>query len=87
MGIKTFPVSTKIRGQIFIHKSGNLNSEKCHYMCIRKNCTNDTFLHNDKKFKYSKEETILGVITDKKLSFDSHINKISEKAGQKLTAL
>ena len=62
-----------------------LNSEKCHYMCIRKNCADDTFLHNDKKFKNSKEKTILGVIIDNKLTFDSHINKIFNKAGQKLS--
>ena len=62
-----------------------LNSEKCHYMCIRKNCADDTFLHNDKKFKNSKEKTILGVIIDNKVTFDSHINKIFNKAGQKLS--
>ena len=56
-------------------------------MCIRKNFADDMFLHNDKKFKYSKEETILGVITDKKLSFDRHISRICKKTGQKLSAL
>ena len=64
-----------------------LNSEKCHYMYIGKNCVDDTFLQNGKKFKNSKEETILGVIIDNKLPLDSHINRICKKAGQKLSAL
>ena len=64
-----------------------LNSEKCHYMCIGKNCADDTFLHNGKKFRNSKEEIILGVIIDNKLSFDSHINRICKKAGQRLSAI
>ena len=58
-----------------------LHSEKCHYMCIGRNCADDAFLHNGKKFKNSKEETILGVIIDNKLSFDSHIKRICKKAG------
>ena len=63
-----------------------LNSEKYHYMCIRKNCADDIFLHNGKKFKNSKEKTNLGVIIDNKLTFDSHINRMFNKAGQKLSA-
>ena len=47
----------------------------------------DTFLHNGKKFKNSKKETILGVIIDNKLTFDSHINRMCKKVGQKLSAL
>ena len=50
-----------------------------------KNCADDTFLHNGKKFKNSKEETILGVIIDKKISFDSHINRNFKKTGQRLS--
>ena len=58
-----------------------LHSEKCHYMCIGRNCADDAFLHNGKKFENSKEETILAVIIDNKLSFDSHIKRICKKAG------
>ena len=61
-----------------------LNSERCHYICIGKNCADDTCMHNDKKFKNSKEETILEVIIDKELTFDSRINRMYKKAGQKL---
>ena len=56
-------------------------------MCIGKNCADDTFRHNGKKFKKRKKETILEVIIDSKLSFNSHINRICKKAGQKLSVL
>ena len=46
-----------------------------------------TFLLNGQKFKNSKEETILGLIIDNKLTFDSHIDRICKKADQKLSAL
>ena len=53
-----------------------LNSEKCHY----KNCADDKFIHSGTKFKNSsKEETILGVIIDNKLTCDSHVNRICKK--------
>ena len=58
-----------------------LNSEKYHCMCIGKNCADDTFIHNVKKFKNSKEETILGVTIDNKLTFSSRIKKVCNKAG------
>ena len=64
-----------------------LNSKKCHYMCLRKNYTDDTLIHNGKKFKNSKEETILGVTIDNKLTFDSYVKRLCKKAGQKLSAL
>ena len=35
----------------------------------------------------SKEEVILGITIDNKLTFDSHIKSICRKAGQKLSAL
>ena len=50
-------------------------------MCIGKNCADDTFIHNVKKFKNSKEETILGVTIDNKLTFSSRIKKVCNKAG------
>ena len=56
-------------------------------MCIRKNCADATFIHNGRKFKNNKEKTILGVIIDNKLTFDSHINRTCKKASQKLSAL
>ena len=35
----------------------------------------------------SKEEVMLGITVDNKLTFDSHIKDICRKAGQKLSAL
>ena len=35
----------------------------------------------------SKEEVILGITIDNKLTFDSHIKSMCRKAGQKLSAL
>ena len=61
-----------------------LNSEKYHYMCIGKNCTDDIFLRKSKKFKISKEETIVGVVIVKKLNSDSHISRMCKKVVQKL---
>ena len=64
-----------------------LNSEKYHYMCIGKNCTDDTFLRKSKKFKISKEETIVGVVIVKKLNSDSHVSRMCKKVVQKLFTL
>ena len=57
-------------------------------MCIGKNCANDSFIHNGKKVKNSKEETILRVIINSnKLTIDIHISKTCKKVGQKLSEL
>ena len=64
-----------------------LNSKKCHFMCIGKDGKNETFTFKDVCYKSSKEEVILGITIDNKLSFDSHIRKMCNKSGQKLNAL
>ena len=64
-----------------------LNSKKCHFMCIGKDVENETFTFKDVCYKSSKEEVILGITIDKKLSFDSHIRKMCKTSGQKLNAL
>ena len=60
-----------------------LNSEKNHCLWIGKNCADDTFIRNGKKFKNSKEETNSGVIIDNKLTFDSYIKRMCKKSDQK----
>ena len=60
-----------------------LNSEKSHCLWIGKNCADDTFIRNGKKFKNSKEETNSGVIIDNKLTFDSYIKRMCKKSDQK----
>ena len=56
-------------------------------MCHGKNKESDTFGFRNISLKNSKEEVILGLTTDNKLSFDNHIKKICRKAIQKTGAL
>ena len=56
-------------------------------MCIRKNTESDIFKFENVCVENSKEEVILGITIDSKLTFDSHIKRICRKAGQKLSAL
>ena len=53
-------------------------------MCIGRNCTDDIFILNVKKFENSKGETILGVTIDSKLTFDNHIKKVQESWSETL---
>ena len=39
-----------------------LNAEKCHFTCLGKNTTNETFIFKDLVLKYRKEQKILGVL-------------------------
>ena len=64
-----------------------LNPKKCHYMCIGKSTESDIFKFENVCLENSKEEVILGITIDDKLTFDSHIKSICRKAGQKLSAL
>ena len=63
-----------------------LNPNKCQYMCIGKNTESDIFEFENVCLENSKEEGILGITIDNKLTFDSHIKSICRKAGQKLSA-
>ena len=63
-----------------------LNPNKCHYMCIGKNTESDIFEFEDVCLENSKEEGILGITIDNKLTFDSQIKSICRTAGQKLSA-
>ena len=61
---------------------------KCHYMCLGKwNKEKDTFNLENISLKSSKEEVILGLTIDNKLSFDNHVKKTCRKASQKACAL
>ena len=64
-----------------------LNPNKCHYMCIGKSTESDIFKFENVFLENSKEEVILGIAIDNKLTFDNHIKSICRKAGQKLSAL
>ena len=52
-------------------------------MCLGKNKEYDTFKFGNISLNNSKEEVILGLTIDNKLSFDNHIMKICRKASQK----
>ena len=56
-------------------------------MCLGKNKENDTFNFGNISLKNSKEEMILGLTIDNKLSFDNLVKKICRKASQKICAL
>ena len=64
-----------------------LNPGKCHYMLIGNKSHNDKIVLNAVELKTSNEEKLLGVLTDKNLSFDIHIKYMCRKANQKISAL
>ena len=45
---------------------------------------NEAFVYHKNEMKNSKEEKILGVITDNKLRFKSHLKHLCKKASQKI---
>ena len=55
-----------------------LNTEKCHYMCIGKDVEENESLQISSRQKIinSKEEVILAINIDRKLSFHQHIKNI-----------
>ena len=56
-------------------------------MCLGKNKESDTFNFGNISLNNSKEETILGLAIENKLSFDNHVKKICRKVSQKTCAL
>ena len=64
-----------------------LNTRKCHFMCLGKNTENETFIFKDTIMNNSKEEKILVVSIDNRLTFRSHITELYKKASQKKSAL
>ena len=66
----------------FFENYMSLNPTKC-----RKNKENDTLNFGNISYKNSKEEVILGLAIDNKLSFDNHVKKNCGKASQKTCTL
>ena len=56
-------------------------------MCIGRYTKNDRFEFDNLLLENSKEEVVLGITIDNKLTFDNHIKNICRKAEQKLGAL
>ena len=64
-----------------------LNPDKCHFMVLGdSNCTCN-FTCNGTAIESSKEEKVLNITIDDKLTFTSHLGNIIKKANQKLHAL
>ena len=59
------------------------NAGKCHYVSRKKH----TLYFNDQTYANSKEETMLRIIIDSKLSFYSYIKGLRKKTSQKLYVL
>ena len=61
-------------------KLHGLNSGKCCFMCLRQNTTNEPFVCYITEMKNSKEEKILEVIIDNKLTFKSQVKNLRKKS-------
>ena len=65
-----------------------LNPEKNHFMCLGKEIDDtETLSFNELALNNSEEVEIFGVALDRSVGFNTHMKKISRKAGQKLLAL
>ena len=56
---------------------------KCHFVCLGKDTRNETCIFKVLVMKNSKEQKILEVTIDNKLTFESHIKNLCKKASQK----
>ena len=61
------------------------NADKCHFLVTRD--TDETAKIGEFDVKNSREEKLLGVKIDIKLSFENHVSSLCKKASQKLHAL
>ena len=75
-----FEMATKL----FYKSYMDLNSDKCHSMCLGQNTVNDTFFYDNNNMKSSKEEKILGVIIDNEHRFKSPVKNLFKKASRKI---
>ena len=64
-----------------------LSPGKCHCLVLRNRSNSDTINLNGMKLASSSYEKLLGILTDRDLSFDKHIKSLYKRAGQKLNAL
>ena len=63
------------------------NTDKCHLMIFGKNEDELSLKIGSDMITESKDEKLLGVIIDRKLSFKSQVSALCKKANQKLDAL
>ena len=77
---QNFEMATKL----FCKSYMDLNLGKCHSMCLGQNTVIDTFFYDNNEMKNSKEEKILGVISDNELRFKSPVTNLFKKSSQKI---
>jgi len=74
--------------QWFTDNFMKLNTDKCHFMILGKSSNQDVTVNvGSSIIGNTEEEKLVGVMIDKKLTFETHINKLCKKAGNKLFAL
>ena len=56
-----------------------LNAGKCHFICFGKDTRNENFILKGLVMKNSKQQKIIGVTIDNKLTFKSHIQNLCKK--------
>ena len=71
--------------QWFNENAMKANADKCHLLITTNEERNISI--EGEKIQNSKSKKLLGVTIDNKLSFTEHVNKIFDKASQKLNAL
>ena len=76
----------KVVNDWFLENYMSLNPTESHYMYLGKNKENNTFNFGNISHKNSKEEAVLGLTIDNKLSFDNHVKKVCRKTSQKICA-
>ena len=65
-----------------------LNTDTCHLLILGRNSNQRIKVNvGDSVIENTEEETLLGVVIDKRLNFETHISKLCKKAGNKLFAL
>ena len=64
-----------------------LNPEKCHYMCLGKDCVSNLLRYCAEVLETSELETISGIQIGNKLNIENHIKSICSKASQRLGVL
>ena len=74
--------------QWFANNFMKLNTDKCHLLILGRNSNQHITVNvGDSVIGNTEEEKLLGVVIDKRLTFETHISKLCKKAGNKLFAL
>ena len=74
--------------QWFADNFMKLNTDKCHLLILVRNSNQQITVNvGDSVIENTEEETLLGVVIDKRLNFETHISKLCRKAGNKIFAL